>query len=106
MSTISRYRQIRSYLNRNYYSGFIRWLLQDKSGHSVGCDRCGNIANGVMVINSKFGLFNVPLCKKHYLEIFPDTQSLPDVREYLRPKKIQLAKRYCNLCKIQQMQYP
>ena len=72
-----RFEILRSYWNKKYYSGHIRWLLVDSKGESVCCDKCGNIANGVMRVEKRIGVFNVPLCKKHGLELFPDLTSAP-----------------------------
>jgi len=50
---------------RYYYGKMIRWLLEDKHGKSVYCDRCQNIANGIeegKIIGFKY---RIPLCKKH-----------------------------------------
>lgn len=54
------------HVNKQYYYGrMIRWLLEDKNGKGVYCDRCGNIANGIED-GKVLGLtYRIPLCKKH-----------------------------------------
>lgn len=79
--------QLRLYKDRKYYGGRIRWLLMDKEGNSVYCDRCGNIANGVMRVERDSGVYNVPLCKKHIGDQFPWVESCPCYVLYERPKK-------------------
>ena len=84
--------QLRLYKDRKYYLGkFIRYLLQDDRGVSVYCDRCGNIANGVMKVERNSGIYNIPLCSKHILEQFPETTECPCYVTYERPEKIGLS---------------
>ena len=76
---------LRSYWYKRYYFGFIRWLLQDSKGNGVYCDRCGNIANGVMEVKKRIGVFNIPLCKTHGLELFPNLTQAPFFVKYKKP---------------------
>jgi len=81
--------KLRSYWNAKYYSaGMVRWLLTDKNGCSVICDRCGNIANGVMKVERRIGTFNIPLCKEHFVETFPNFNGyLPTAIFYKKHQK-------------------
>lgn len=48
-----------------YYGRMARWLLKDKNGNGVYCDKCGNIANGIEE-GCVLGLtYRIPLCKNH-----------------------------------------
>lgn len=55
-----------SHIGKKYYTGrMVRWLLEDKKGTGVYCDKCRNIANGIeegRVLGFKY---RIPLCKKH-----------------------------------------
>lgn len=82
--------QLKLYKDKKYYSGFIKWLLTDDKGISVYCDRCGNIANGVMSVVRDSGTYNIPLCKNHIKKQFPEVDYCPCHVEYKRPKKIGL----------------
>lgn len=83
--TKGRIDKLRSYWNAKYYSGFLRWLLTDKNGQSVTCDRCGNIANGIMKVEKRIGVFNIPLCKSHFGETFPEFNGyLPTTIKYVK----------------------
>lgn len=83
-----RIEKLRSYWHRNYYSRGIRWLLMDKDEKNVSCDKCGNIANGIMVVQRRIGIFNVPLCKKHIAEIAPWIKYVPCKFIYEKPKRL------------------
>lgn len=83
-----RIEKLRSYWHRSYYSNGIPWLLMDKDERSVSCDRCGNIANGIMVVKRQIGIFNIPLCKKHISEIAPSIEFVPCRFEYKKPKRV------------------
>jgi hypothetical protein len=55
------------HIGKKYYRGrVIHWLIEDKYGEKVYCDKCGNIANGVW--KGKILGFNymIPLCKNHF----------------------------------------
>ncbi|RNI26628.1 hypothetical protein [Rufibacter latericius] len=68
---MSRFAQLRSYFERKYYSGYIRWILQNEDGTHVSCDQCGNIANGIVKVQKSLGSFYFPICKKHLRELYP-----------------------------------
>ncbi|GAB4023202.1 hypothetical protein GCM10028808_72920 [Spirosoma migulaei] len=86
---MTRFAKLKSYLNADfYYGGAIRWLLVDKNGNSVDCDRCGNIANAILKTTRTLGTYYVPLCKKHFHQTFPDAYQVPDVRVYNKPIRI------------------
>lgn len=48
-----------------YHGKYIIWLIENKRGKNIGCHFCGNIANGVMIIQR----LSVPLCKGHIQSI-------------------------------------
>lgn len=58
------------HIGKKYYSGHIRWLLQTKKGKYVSCDKCGNIANGVIGGTLKGYTYNIPMCEKHLAELY------------------------------------
>ena len=68
------------YINRKYYSGHIRWIIQDKKGTCVYCNDCGNIANGVYTRKIHGLTFNIPMCKSHlsvlYFKKYPEAESM------------------------------
>lgn len=45
--------------------GSIRWMIHDKDGTHVYCDKCGNIANGVLYEPVERYELKVPLCRTH-----------------------------------------
>ena len=55
-----------SHIGKKYYCGrMVRWLLEDKNGTGVSCDKCGNIANGIEQGRVLGLTYRIPLCKKH-----------------------------------------
>lgn len=55
-----------SHIGKKYYVGSrIRWLLQDKKGKGVYCDKCGNIANGIEEGKCLGFRYRIPLCETH-----------------------------------------
>lgn len=56
---------IKKYKDAKFYSGRIRWMLQDEHGTSVYCCNCGNIANCVLMEQVGRYKLNVPICKAH-----------------------------------------
>ena len=72
-----RVRELLPYLNMQYFTSNIKWMLVDKDKNHVSCAKCGNIANGVLVYHDAF---NVPLCKSHYAEVYfkkhPESEGL------------------------------
>jgi len=54
------------YVGKNYYCGnLVGWLLEDKKGKGIYCDKCGNIANGIEEGRVLGLTYRIPLCKKH-----------------------------------------
>jgi hypothetical protein len=85
---MSRFTQLRRYHEKKFYTGrYIRWLIEDSEG-SVYCDKCGNIANGVMEIKRSMGSFNIPLCRVHFAKNFPDAEYLPIKKQLVEGRKI------------------
>lgn len=81
--TQKRIKQLREYYNATYFKGStLPFMLENSNHESVFCDKCGNIANGVVSIKRSKGEFNIPLCKYHFLEIFPETNGFPTLKEY------------------------
>lgn len=57
------------HINKKYYEGrMVRWLLEDKKGKGVYCNKCSNIANGIKKGTVLYMTYNIPLCGRH-LEI-------------------------------------
>lgn len=60
-----------SHVNNKYYHGrLLRFMVADKDGVSVYCNKCGNIANGVK--SGKvlyFFSYTIPYCRKHLKEL-------------------------------------
>ena len=55
-----------SHINKRYYYGRdIRWLIEDKHGKKVYCDKCGNLANGIEQGHILGLIYRIPLCKVH-----------------------------------------
>lgn len=55
-----------SHIGKHYYYGrMIKWLLEDKTGKSIYCDKCLNIANGIEQGKILGLTYRIPLCKKH-----------------------------------------
>lgn len=55
-----------SHIGKKYYYGkMISWLIGDKKGKSVYCNKCGNIANGIEEGEILGFIYRIPLCKKH-----------------------------------------
>lgn len=52
-----------------YYGRLVRWLIEDKHGKSVYCNKCGNIANGIDVGQILGFTYIIPLCNKHLEEL-------------------------------------
>jgi len=54
------------HIGAKYYCGhLISWLLTDKFGNGVYCDKCGNIANGIEEGKILGFTYRIPLCHKH-----------------------------------------
>lgn len=64
------FNQLMPYINRKYYSGSPRWMIQDANGRSVSCFCCGNIANAVGEVKLMGWLFRLPVCKAHIRSYF------------------------------------
>lgn len=85
-----RFAQLRGYFNRKFFQGrLVRYMLEEKNGNSVYCDKCGNIANGVLQVWPRSGYqignrFNIPLCKKHFMEAEPKINMFPIMMDYKR----------------------
>lgn len=91
MISAERIGKLRRYHNAKYFQGkMMRYLIEDSAHTSVYCDRCGNIANGVISVERKQGEFNFPLCAKHFREIFPEVTQFPCMisYDYLKLKPI------------------
>ena len=52
-----------SHVGKKYYYGrMVRWLLEDKNGTGIYCDKCGNIANGIEQGRVLGLTYRIPLC--------------------------------------------
>ena len=78
-----------SYVNKEWESRGIRWMIGDDSGN-VSCDKCGNIANAVLQFDFGICKVNIPVCKKHVIELenkIPfdkdDDVAMPCVLQYI-----------------------
>lgn len=58
--------RIKKYKDAKYFFGKgIRWMIADENGTHVYCDKCGNIANGVLFEQVERYTLKIPICKKH-----------------------------------------
>lgn len=59
------FHQLLPYLNAQYFTGRIRWLIVDKNKKEISCVFCGNFANAVGQVDAFKTRFNLPVCKVH-----------------------------------------
>lgn len=67
-----RYRRAKYY----YYYG-VAYMLEDENNDLVECQQCRSLASAVIVV----GDYRIPVCRRHFLRLFPDTSSFPMFRE-------------------------
>lgn len=61
--------RIQKYKDAQWFSGSrIRWMIQDQQGTHVYCDKCGNIANGVLWEPVERYELKIPMCRHHLQE--------------------------------------
>lgn len=83
---------LKSYLNKRWcYGRGLRWMIEDEYGHNAYCDQCGNAANAVVRAIKPSGVYNIPFCKSHISEYFPEVENVPCIVEYVN-KNIRLNK--------------
>ena len=57
------------HIGKRYYCGkLVRWLIADKNGKSVYCNKCRNIANGIDEGRMCGLTYRIPFCNKHLNE--------------------------------------
>lgn len=81
-------------LNKQFQKGgLLTFLIADTKGKSVYCNKCGNIANAIIELPyPPQGVYNIPVCKAHFEQAFPDWHGGYPVRRaftinYLRNKQ-------------------
>ncbi len=83
--------RIKKYSKQKIYPGGragigIRWLLEDETGTSIHCDKCGNIANVCLFEVHGRHLLKVPICKRHAEELIAESEdyAVQDLTMYKR----------------------
>lgn len=65
---------LKSFIDKKIkFGNNIKYLLEDEKGNSLYCYKCGNIANHVLICQRQ-NKFNVPLCRKHFVELYPEDE--------------------------------
>lgn len=73
-----KFRLMRRYRRAKYYSRCgVAWMLEDENDDLVECQQCRSLASAVIVV----GDYRIPVCRRHFLRLFPGTSRFPVFRE-------------------------
>lgn len=71
--------QLLPFLDKKFYTGYIKWMINEKKPGGNGlrdcyCIFCGNIANGLGIVTHGKFKFSLPICHSHMSELIRKSQ--------------------------------